>query len=157
MQPLSAAHAYASDLPACADYFRHYLEVMDHARTLAADPGVGLRLLELDYEQTVADPDTQTRRILDFLGLDFDPACLRPHEGAAVAHTLSNNQVSRPIYRSAVHRHLRYASHVRPLLDALDGAAHPPIPSDQPSARLPSDPQTTGPARPAPAAKDPAP
>ncbi|WP_375196825.1 sulfotransferase [Sphingobium sp.] len=51
----------------------------------------------LRYEALIAQPESEVRRLLDFLQLDFDPACLRPHEGARPIFTPSAQQVRRPI------------------------------------------------------------
>ncbi len=125
LQPLSAAYPFASNLTDCATYFRHYLDVMAHFRTLMAPPGTNPRILEVDLERTVADPDTEIRRMLDFIGLDFHPACLRPHEAPNTANTLSNDQIKRGIYATATPRRIPYAAHTEPLLEALGDAAHP--------------------------------
>jgi tetratricopeptide (TPR) repeat protein len=118
-QALNAAHAYSFDLADCGRYYRHYRAMMAHYRGLASDASVGLRLLEIDYEDTVADQETQTRRILDFVGLEFDPACLKFNEHSRVAHTLSYDQVRQPIYRSSSRRFERYERHLGPLVEAL--------------------------------------
>lgn len=121
-QPLNQGHGYAFDLRTCGRYYRHYRRVMAHYRKLAADPRSGLSMLEIDYEETVADTEAQTRRILDFIGLEFDPACLRFSESDRVARTLSFEQVRQPVYRSSTRRFERYAAHIGPLLEALGDA-----------------------------------
>lgn len=118
-QALSAAHSYSFDLRSCGLYYRHYRAIMAHYRALAADPRVGLNLLEIDYEDTVADQEAQTRRLLDFVGLDFHPDCLKFNESGRVARTLSNDQVRQPIYKSSTKRYERYAKHLGPLIEAL--------------------------------------
>ncbi len=121
-QSLNAGHGYAFDLRTCGQYYRHYRRVMAHYRTLASDPRSGLKMLEVDYENTVADTEAQTRRILDFIGLEFDPACLRFSESDRVARTLSFEQVRQPVYRSSTRRYERYAAHIGPLVEALGDA-----------------------------------
>lgn len=118
-QSLNQAHAYSFDLASCGQYYRQYRAMMEHYRDLASDPRSGLRMLEIDYEETVADTEAQTRRILDFIGLDFDPACLRFSENQRVARTLSFDQVRQPVYRSSTRRFERYAAHIGPLVAAL--------------------------------------
>lgn len=121
-QALNAAHAYAFDLRHCGQFYRVYLGMMEHARRLAADPRVGLSMLEIGYEDTVADQEAQTRRILDFIGLPFDDACLKFNETGRIARTLSNDQVRQPIYKSSTRRYERYARHLAPLLEGLGDA-----------------------------------
>ena len=86
----------------------HYAEVLD------------LPVLEVRYEELVADPEPQMRRLVDFIGLDWDPACLRFHESDRVVRTASNDQVRRPLYTSSVSRHERYGPLADPLRNALN-------------------------------------
>ncbi|MEM9373180.1 MAG: sulfotransferase [Planctomycetota bacterium] len=118
-QALHAAHSYAFDLKTTGQYYRHYDRVMKHYRALAADPRAGLAMLEIEYEDTVADQEAQTRRMLDFIGVEFDEACLRFNESGRVARTLSNDQVRQPIYKTSTTRYERYADHIGPLLEGL--------------------------------------
>ena len=65
----------------------------------------------------VEDPEAEVRRLLDFLGLDFDPACLRFHESAGFVQTPSRWQVRQPVHARSVGRWKPYAAHLAPLLD----------------------------------------
>ncbi len=120
-QALHAAHTYAFDLKTTGQYYGHYDRVMKHYRDLAAHPQAGLSMLEIEYEDTVSDQEAQTRRILDFIGIEFDEACLRFNETGRVARTLSNDQVRQPIYKTSTKRYERYAAHIGPLLEGLGG------------------------------------
>jgi len=130
-QALHAAHSYAFDLKTTGQYYRHYDRVMKHNRSMSTDPSVGLNMLEIEYEDTVGDQEAQTRKILDFIGVEFDEACLRFNETGRVARTLSNDQVRQPIYKTSTKRFERYAAHIGPLLEGLGDvvteydAAHP--------------------------------
>lgn len=93
----------------------HYHRLMDHWRAVLP-PG---RMLEIDYEETVADFEGQARRIVDFIGLEWDDACLRFYETERAVVTASRSQVRQPIYKSSVGRWKRYGDGVKPLLDAL--------------------------------------
>jgi tetratricopeptide (TPR) repeat protein len=100
---------YTFDLRATAQhYVRFDRLVRRFAETLPAD-----RFCEVHYEQIVLDIETQTRRVLDFCGLDFEPACLAFHENEAPVATASAAQVRQPLYASSVDRWRRY----RPMLD----------------------------------------
>ena len=76
-------------------------------------------LLEVRYEDLVADQEGQTRRLLDFCGLGWEEACLTFHETGRVVKTASATQVRRPLYTDAVRRWTRYEAHLGPLLEAL--------------------------------------
>ncbi len=100
-------------------YHRAYQGLAAHWRAVLPPSN----FLEVDYEATVADTEAQTRRILTFLGLDFDEACLRFHETRRPVRTASVNQVRQPIYSSSVGRWRAHAAHLGPLLAALGLAA----------------------------------
>jgi tetratricopeptide (TPR) repeat protein len=103
--------AYANDLDDIAHYYGQYLRVMAHwRRTLPA--GV---LLEVPYEALVTDPAGWTRRMLDFVGLPWDPRCLDFHATERVVITASKWQVRQPITARSVGRWRNYAEHLAPL------------------------------------------
>jgi tetratricopeptide (TPR) repeat protein len=107
-------HLYACDLEDCG---RHFVETERLTRHwLGALP---LRTLELRYEDLVADQEGQTRRLVDFLGLPWDPACLEFFRADRTVTTASVWQVRQPIYRRSVGRWRHYEHHIGPLLDAL--------------------------------------
>jgi hypothetical protein len=92
---------------------------MDHWRaTLPAE-----RYMEVAYEDVVADLEGQARRMVAFLGLDWDPACLRFHETRRPVLTASVNQVRRPLYGGSQGRWRAYETHLGPLIAALAGGA----------------------------------
>jgi Tfp pilus assembly protein PilF len=80
------------------------------------------RFTVVHYEKVVGDLETETRRLLDFCGLPFEPACLAFHENAAPVATASSAQVREPLYTSALARWKRYEAGLKPALDLLDAA-----------------------------------
>ena len=101
---LAPAAAFASDLSHLAAYYRQYERLMAHwRRVLPAE-----RFIEVDYEALVADPATETRRLVAACGLVWDDACLSPHLNRRRIATASRWQASRPICRTAVGRWRRY-------------------------------------------------
>jgi tetratricopeptide (TPR) repeat protein len=105
---------YSYDLAELGEYYRDYHRLMDHWRTLF--PGA---ILDIDYEDVVADQQTQTRRLLEFCGLAWEDACLRFEDTDRSVWTASATQVRKPIYTSAVGRWKKYERHLTPLLNAL--------------------------------------
>src|SRR5207253_3739826 len=96
--------AFTYDQTELGRYHRSYQALMAHWRaTLPAS-----HFLEVDYEAMVEDLAGQTRRILDFLGLPWDEACLRFHETQRPVRTASVNQVRQPIYSTSVGRWRRH-------------------------------------------------
>ncbi len=78
-------------------------------------------MLEVHYENLVGDIEKQTRRVLEFLGLPMEPACLSFHEREREVKTASHAQVRRPLYRSSVGRYRNYLEQIEGLFcDPLD-------------------------------------
>lgn len=108
---------YSWDLGEMGRFARASLRLMDHwERLLPAD-----RLLTVRYEDFVADQKNQTRRLLDFCGLDWEEACLAFHKTERAVKTASYSQVRRPIYQSSVRRWRPDEATLKPLTDALSG------------------------------------
>ncbi len=96
-------------------YYRRYERLMAHWRTVLP-PGT---LCEIDYERVVDDLEGETRRLLDFCGLGWDPACLKFHETRRTVSSASVNQVRQPLYRNAVGRAQPYRRFLGELIEAL--------------------------------------
>jgi tetratricopeptide (TPR) repeat protein len=106
---------FAYDLAELGRYYRGYARLMEHWRAVLP-PGV---MLELQYEEVVADPEPHARRLLAHCGLEWDPACLRFHETKRPVRTLSAGQVREPLFRRSVGRAQPYREWLGPLLEAL--------------------------------------
>jgi Sulfotransferase family len=76
-------------------------------------------MLEVRYEDVVADLELRARRIIDHCGLEWDEACLSYHQTARSVRTASANQVRLPIYRSSIGRWRLYETELQPLLQSL--------------------------------------
>ena len=107
---------FASDLRELGLYYRCYEALMAHWRGLLPAEC----FTEVHYENVVADVESEARRLLEFCGLPWDPACLAFHENRRPVRTASVTQVRQPIYRSSVGRWKPYARYLGPLLDALN-------------------------------------
>lgn len=108
--------AFAYDQRELGRYHRAYQALMAHWRAVLP----ASHFLEVDYEAMVADLEGQTRRLLDFLGLAWDEACLRFFETQRPVRTASVNQVRQPLYSTSVGRWRAHAVHLQPLLEALE-------------------------------------
>ncbi len=71
------------------------------------------------YERFTGEPERETRALIEFLGLDWDDACLSFHEADRAVITLSFDQVRRPMYRSSVERWKHYERHLDPAIEIL--------------------------------------
>jgi tetratricopeptide (TPR) repeat protein len=85
-------------------YYQQYLRLMKHWRDVLPSSC----LLDIDYEELVSAPEPVTRRIIDFCGLEWDDACLRPEQNQRVIKTASLWQARQPIYGTSVSRWRRY-------------------------------------------------
>ena len=105
------------DLGELGRYFRTYETLMEHWRALLP-PGM---MLEVDYEDVVADLEGQARRLIAHCGLPWDEACLNFHRTDRRIMTASFAQVRQPLYRNSIARSRPYMHLLGPLLDALAG------------------------------------
>jgi tetratricopeptide (TPR) repeat protein len=107
--------SFTYDLAELGTFYGYYERLMAHWRSvLPAD-----RFIEVDYEEVVDDLEGQARRLVEFLGLPWDDACLNFHENRRVVRTASVNQVRQPIYRTSKGRWQAHAAHLGPLLETL--------------------------------------
>jgi tetratricopeptide (TPR) repeat protein len=111
----SRGQPYAYDLRELGLYYRAYDALMAHWRRLLPMD----RLIEVRYEQVVGDLEGEARRMIAFLDLAWDDACLTFHRTRRPVRTASVNQVRQPLYRTSVARWRPYEKHLGPLLDAL--------------------------------------
>jgi tetratricopeptide (TPR) repeat protein len=112
------AHAWSTSLGALGRYYAAYERLFAHWDRVRPLP-----VLTLGYESLVREPEPSIRRLLAFLELPWDEACLTPERAAAGCHTSSYAQVRRPIHEKSVRRSVRYAKHLGPLYEALGRAA----------------------------------
>ena len=77
-------------------------------------------MIDVVYEDLVADLEPQVRRIIDFLGLPWEDACLDFHRTERHVNTPSSWQVRQPVYSSSVGRWRRFEKHLGPMLAQLD-------------------------------------
>lgn len=106
---------YAYDQRDIGRFYRSYAEIMGHWRRLLPR---GM-LIEVDYEKLVGHQEQTTRRLLEELGLPWDPRCLEFHSQPDVIATASVWQARQPLYNASVGRWRHYERHLKPLLDIL--------------------------------------
>jgi len=103
-----------------ARYYRSYVELMEHWETVL--PG---KVLRVQHEEVVEDLESNVRRVLDFVGLEFEPACLEYYKTERSIRTASSEQVRRPINREGVDQWRNFEPWLKPLRDALGPLAKP--------------------------------
>ena len=85
-------------------YYQQYSRLMQHWRNVLPSNC----LLDIEYEELVSAPEPVIRRMIDFCGLEWDDACLRPEQNQRVIKTASIWQARQPIYGTSVSRWRRY-------------------------------------------------
>jgi tetratricopeptide (TPR) repeat protein len=106
-------HSY--DLAELGRYYCKYRELMEHWNKVLPE-GV---LTSVQYEDVVADTETQAKALIDFIGLKWDRKCLDFHKSDRPVKTASVAQVRKPIYKTAVQRWKKYGDGLQPLIDAV--------------------------------------
>ena len=95
-------------------YYRDYVDQMDHWDKVLPD-----KVLLVQYEEVVADTETQARRMLEHCGLPFEERCLKFHQTERAVRTASSEQVRQPIYKAALEHWRNYETHLDELKEAL--------------------------------------
>ena len=116
-QHFARGQAFSYDLTDLGRYYADYVSLMAHYDRVL--PG---RVHRVFYEQMVADPEAEIRRLLAYCGLPFDPACMAFHETKRAVRTASSEQVRQPLYTDAVDHWRNYEPWLGPLKSALGPA-----------------------------------
>ncbi len=124
----AAGFDWSWDIEDCARQSVEIERLMDHWRAVLPGP-----MLEIDYETLVDDLEAESRRLIAFLGLDWDPACLQFHTSERSVTTASTLQVRRPLYTTSIGKWRRYEDQLGPMLRILE-ENDPASPGQQPSA-----------------------
>jgi tetratricopeptide (TPR) repeat protein len=125
-QHFARGQGFAYDQAELGLYYRDYVTLMAHVD--AVQPGAVHRVI---HEALVDDPETEVRALLGFLGLPFDPACLKFYENERAVRTASSEQVRRPISREGFDQWRPFAPFLGPLKAALGPVldAYPEVPA----------------------------
>jgi tetratricopeptide (TPR) repeat protein len=107
-------HEFSYDLSELGRYLVAYQRLMDHWRVVMPQA-----MLEVRYEEVVAEFEPQARRIIAHCGLEWDDACLAFHQTARSVRTASATQVRQPIYRTSIGRWRPYEDELQQLLRTL--------------------------------------
>ncbi|MBF0186928.1 MAG: tetratricopeptide repeat protein [Magnetococcales bacterium] len=112
-QKFSNGNYFSFDLEAIGRYIRQQEDFMHHWMQVATLP-----TLEVHYESVVTEPEQSVARILAFLDLPWDDACMTFHTTKRAVGTASNWQVRQPIYQNSVERWRRYETFLQPMIRA---------------------------------------
>jgi tetratricopeptide (TPR) repeat protein len=113
-QNFASGLSFTYDLGHLGLVYRQYERLMAHWREVLPLP-----ILDLRYEDLIADQEAVSRRLVAFCGLPWDETCLRFHKENRQVRTASFWQVRQPLYASSVGRWRTFAGHLGPLFEAL--------------------------------------
>lgn len=111
-QPFALSLSFTFDLSDLAHYYKEHRRLIEHWCAVLPSGTI----LEVPYEELVADQQVWTRKMLDFLGIEWDPRCLDFHQTRRQVVTASYWQVRQKIYKNSVERWRNYEKFVGPLL-----------------------------------------
>lgn len=114
-QHFAKGQTFTYDLFELGEFYLEYCQLMDHWDAVL--PG---QVLRVQYEEVVADLETQVRRILAFCDLPFEEECIHFHETKRAVRTASSEQVRQPIYAGSVQTWKRYGAHLDGLKEILE-------------------------------------
>jgi hypothetical protein len=113
-QHFARGQAFTYSLQNVGLYYADYVRLMAHVDAVL--PG---RVHRVIYERMVEDTEGEVRALLEYCGLEFEPACLEFYRTERAVRTASSEQVRQPIYRDATEEWRAYEPHLGPLKDAL--------------------------------------
>jgi tetratricopeptide (TPR) repeat protein len=114
-QDFGAVLSYVNDLGDLAHYYREYWRLMHHWQTVLPKGA----MLDVPYEALIEDQEGWSRKLVEFIGLPWDPRCLDFHETRRSVVTLSKWQVRQKISKTSVARWRNYEQHIAALLPLL--------------------------------------
>lgn len=116
-QHYAGGASFSYSLPLIGRYYREYLRLMNHFDQV--QPGSVHHVLN---ESLIADPECEIRRLIEFVGVPFEPSCLEFHRNRRTVRSASAEQVRRPINRDGVDEWRHYEAWLDPLKQALGPA-----------------------------------
>jgi len=114
-QNFGGYHPYAYNLKELGEYHLLYQDLMNHWREVYPD-----QFYDLEYEKLVANPEEESRRLIDYCGLEWHDDCLNFHKKGRAIKTASKLQVRQPMYQTSVAAWEPFRNEIKPLLQALN-------------------------------------
>jgi len=121
-QLFASGQEFTYGLDDIGSYYRNYVELMDHWNAVL--PG---KILRLQHEDVVADLEGSVRRLLEFCGLEFEPACIEFYKTERSVRTASSEQVRRPIFKEGLDQWRHFEAWLGPLIESLGPLAFPEV------------------------------
>ena len=111
----SGAHSYSTDLEALARQYLLFVDMQAYWKNVAPDS-----FYEIKYEDLIENPEEETRRLIDYCGLEWEDSCLEFYKNTRRVKTLSAFQVRQKLYSSSVGAWKNYEEELQPLIKILD-------------------------------------
>lgn len=113
-QHFAGGHEYSYDLNNIGFYYNCYLGVMDHFNQMIPE-----KIFLMEYEKNIQNTEAMTRKLLDHIGLEYEPGCLEFYKNKRAVRTASSEQVRKPIYTDSLNEWKNYEEQLQPLRDAM--------------------------------------
>jgi hypothetical protein len=113
-QCFTFGNSYAYDLETIGQYYNEYERIMAHWRGLEC-----IDMFEVQYEDMVENQEEMSRKLIEYVGLEWDDRCLSFHETERLVRTASVDQVRRPLYKTSVARWKPYEKYLGPLIKTV--------------------------------------
>lgn len=108
--------SFAYDLTALGNYYLLYAKAMQHWHKVLPQGAI----FNLPYEQLIADQEGLSKQLLDYIGLPWDPNCLKFYENERIVKTASLTQVRKPIYKTSIQRWRHFADELGTLMQIVE-------------------------------------
>ena len=113
--PFRHAPSFGHDVTTIATGYRQYLHLMEHWRSILPTS----TMIDLDYEELVANPQTNIRKMVEFCELEWNEVCLDATANKQGVNTPSQWQVRQPLYRQSVNRWEHYRTLLEPIIESF--------------------------------------
>jgi tetratricopeptide (TPR) repeat protein len=110
---------FANHTDHIVERFREYQRIMQHWRET-----LPVEILEIDYEETISNQEQVSKKMFEWLGLDWEEECLKFYDSDRLVRTASISQVRQPIYKTSVQKWKRYEPYLADLFDPLAELNH---------------------------------
>jgi len=112
----SRGNGYACDLVDVAEYYKMYVDLMEYWRGRFPN-----KIYDLNYEDLTEKQEEETRKLLEYCGLNWEDQCLEFHKTKRAVKTASSFQVRQAMYKGSSEAWRKYEAHIQPMLRALEG------------------------------------
>ncbi len=113
--PFANGHYWSDNLEIMGKYYRLYAELMAYWKKVLPEG----TMLDVRYEDIVNHPEKESKRIAEYLGVEWRAECLEFHEKKNTVRTASATQVRKPIYKDSINRWHKYEPYLQPLLNEI--------------------------------------